>query len=81
VIYSKDLYREQCRLHLEDDKGTYGKVEKTKEDIPDDVFLKLKGILMHFKKHDEGWKSVCESILRDATDVVKEGKLCKIDLI
>jgi hypothetical protein len=35
VVYSKDLrlYRKQCRLHLEDDKGTYGKVEKTKEDI------------------------------------------------
>jgi hypothetical protein len=45
VIYSKDLYREQCRLHLEDDKGTYCKVEKTKEGILDDVFLKLKGIL------------------------------------
>jgi hypothetical protein len=39
VIYSKDLYREQCRLHLQGDKGTYGKVEMTKEDILDDVFL------------------------------------------
>jgi hypothetical protein len=80
VIYPKDLYREQCRLHLEDDKGTYSKVEKTKEDILDDVFLKLKGILIHFKKHGEGWKSVCESI-RDATNVVKEGKLRKFYLI
>jgi hypothetical protein len=81
VVYSKDLYREQCRLHLEDDKGTYGKVEKTKEDILEDVLLKLKGILIPFKKHGEGWKAVCESIIRDATTVEKEGKLCKFYLI
>ena len=76
-----NLYREQCRLHLEDDKGTYGKVEKTKEDILEDVLLKLKGILIPFKKHGEGWKAVCESIIRDATTVEKEGKLCKFYLI
>jgi uncharacterized protein (DUF4415 family) len=79
--YSKDLYREQCQLHLEDDKGTYGKVKKSKEDILNDVFLKVKGILIHFKKHGKGWKSLCESILRDATNVVKEGKLFKFYLI
>jgi hypothetical protein len=59
VVYSKDLYREQCQLHLEDDKGTYGKVEKTKEDILENVLLKLKGILIPFKKHGECWKAVC----------------------
>jgi hypothetical protein len=58
VVYSKDLYREQCRLHLEDDKGTYGKVEKTKDDILEDVPPELKGILIPFKKHGEGWKAV-----------------------
>ena len=42
VIYSKDLYAEQCRLHLEDDKGTYGKiVNQTKEDIIEEILQKL----------------------------------------
>ena len=75
VVYSKDLYREQCRLHLEDDKGTYGKVEKTKEDILEDVLLKLKGILIPFKKHGEGWKAVCESIIRVHDDCTEGGKV------
>ena len=43
VIYSKDLYTEQCRLHLEDDKGTCGKllvIDRTNEDIIKDLLVK-----------------------------------------
>jgi hypothetical protein len=40
VIYSKDLYAEQCRLHLEDDKGTFGKVfDRTNEDIIKEILV------------------------------------------
>ena len=82
VIYSKDLYAEQCRLHLEDDKGTYGKiVNQTKEDIIEEILQKLCGILIPFKKLGEGWNAVCCSILRDASSVAKEGRLCKFYLI
>ena len=34
-----------------------------------------------FKKHSEGWKAVCDLILQDASDVAKEGRLCKFYLI
>ena len=82
VIYSKDLYAEQCRLHLEDDKGTYGKIfDRTNEDIIKEILVKLGGILIPFKKRGEGCKAACEFILRDARDVAKEGRLCKFYLI
>ena len=64
VMYSKDLYAEQCILHLEDDEGTYGKIiDRTKEDIIKEILMKLGGILVSFKRHGEGWKAVCDSIL------------------
>ena len=82
MIYSKGLYAEQCRLHLEDDKGTSGKIsDRTKEDIIKEILLKLGGILIPFKMHGEGWKAVCDSILRHARDVAKEGRLCKFYII
>jgi hypothetical protein len=82
VVYSKDLFKEQCLLHLEDRKGTYCKiVDQTKEDILEDVFLKLRLILVPFKKHGQGWANMAESIIRDSKSVVKKGKLCKFYII
>ena len=55
VIYSKDLYAEQCRLHLEGDKGTYGRIfDRTNEDIVKEILMMLCCILVPFKKHSEG---------------------------
>ena len=43
---------EQCRLHLEDDKGTFGKTfDRTNEDIIKEILVKLCGILIPFTKH------------------------------
>ena len=68
-------------MHLEDDKGTYGKIiDRTNEDIIKEILVKLCCILIPFKKHGEGRKAVCDSILRDAHDVAKEGRLCKFYL-
>ena len=50
VVYSKEIFRKQCQLHLEDDKGTYWKiVDKSKEDVLDEVFLQLQKILLPFR--------------------------------
>ena len=51
VVYSKQLFKEQCLLHLEDEKGTYRKiVNRTKEDILEDIFFRLRLILLRFKR-------------------------------
>ena len=82
VIYSKKLYAEQCRLHLEDDKGTYCKtLDRTNENIIKEILVKLCHILIPFRKHSEGWKAERESIFLDASDVAKKGRLCKFYLI
>jgi hypothetical protein len=82
VVYSKDLFKEQCLLHLEDDKGTYSKiVDQTKEDILEDIFLRLRLILTPFKRQGEGWAHVAESIIRDSRKAIIGGRLCKFYII
>ena len=41
VLYSRNLYLEQCLLHLYDDKGTYEDTEKPKDLILEDVSRRL----------------------------------------
>jgi hypothetical protein len=82
VVYSKDLFKEQCLMHLEDSKGTYRKIEdQTKEDILDDIFLKLRLVLLPFKKHGLGWANIAESIIRDSKNALNKGKLCNFYII
>ena len=56
VVFSKELSKEQCLLHLEDSKGTYCRI--TKEGILNEILSKLRMILTPFKKQGEGWKQV-----------------------
>jgi hypothetical protein len=82
VVYSKNLFKEQCLLHLEDGKGTYCKtVDQTKEDILDEISSRLRMILIPLKKQGMGWAHVAESILRDSNMAVKGGRLCKFYII
>ena len=45
VLYSRDLYLEQCRKHLFDGKGTYEYTDKPKDLILEDVTRRLKTLL------------------------------------
>ncbi len=82
VVYSKDLFKEQCLLHLEDGKGTYWKIsDRTKEDILEDILLQLRGIILPFKRQGEGWAMVVDSINRDSTKAAARGRLCKFYII
>ena len=83
TLYSRELFREQCRLHLEDArKGTYRRiVEETKEDILSGILLKLRAILCRFKEQGTSWAYTCNSIIREATNAVKRGKLCSFYII
>jgi len=64
VVSSKELFKEQCLMHLEDGKGTYCKTaDKSREDILEEILSRLRLILIPFKKQGEGWKQVVESII------------------
>lgn len=45
VLYSRDLYIEQCEKHLRDVKGTYQHTEKPRDLILQDVVQRLKNLL------------------------------------
>ena len=80
VVYDRDLYREQCLLHLEDDKGTYDKiVDRSKEDILEHVSSELATILFNLKRQSRNpcWAYVADSILRDTRNAARKGRLCK----
>lgn len=82
VVYSRTLFNEQCRLHLEDSKGTYCRIDnQSREDILEEVLSKLRMILIPFKRQGEAWKIVCESIIRDAIEAAKTGRLCRFYII
>jgi hypothetical protein len=85
TIYSRELAKEQCRLHLDDqEKRTYSRIaDETKEDILNGVLLKLRSLLCHFKGlgNTGAWDIVCSSILRDAQKAVKGGRLCAFYII
>ena len=77
VVYSKELFKEQCLLHLEDSKGTYCKIaDQTREDILKEILSRLRGTLIPFKALGEGWKQVAESIIRDSKRAALAGRLC-----
>ena len=78
VIYSKDLFKEQCLIHLEDEKETYWKItDRSKEDILEDVLLELRRIILTFKRQGKGWEMTVDSINRDSTKAAKGGRLGK----
>jgi hypothetical protein len=85
TIYSRELAREQCRLHLEDqEKGTYRRiVDETKEDILQGILLKLRSVLCRFKGigNTGAWDYICSSVLRNAEEAVKGGRLCVFYII
>jgi hypothetical protein len=85
TVYSRELAREQCRLHLEDqEKGTYRKiVDETKEEILEGILLKLRSVLCRFKGigNTGAWDFICSSILRNAEEAVKGGRLCAFYII
>ena len=83
TLYSRTLFREQCRLHLEDqDSGTYRKVVgETKEDILKGILQKLKAILCYFREEGDAWAYICNALIREATSAVQKGRLCAFYII
>ena len=82
VISSRELVKEQCRLNLEDEKGTYCHiVDQSREDILDEILYRLLNALLPFKSKGEAWQWVCDTLLRHSREAAKTGRLCKFYII
>ena len=76
VISSRELVKEQCRLNLEDEKGTYCHiVDQSREDILDEILYRLLNALLPFKSKGEAWQWVCDTLLRHSREAAKTGRL------
>ena len=57
VVSSKELFKEQCLMHLEDGKGTYCKIaDQSREDILEEILSLLLLILIPFRRQSEELK-------------------------
>ncbi len=68
VLYSRDLYLEQCKKHLLDGKGTYEYTEKPKDFILEDVTRRLKNLLNDRFRKESATKSLAQTLTRWADD-------------
>ena len=81
VLYSRDLYIEQCKLTLFDDKGTYQYTEKPKDLILMDVIRRLKKLLDECFSNDPTTKSLAQTLKKWADDSLTKGRLANFYLI
>lgn len=82
VVYSKDLFEEQCLLHLEDEKCTYCKIiHQSKDALLEDILIDLRSITLPFKKHGEGWAHIVDTLNRDSSRIAAKGRMCNFYII
>ena len=81
VIYSRDLYIQQCLLHLNDEKGTYEIIDKPKDVVLQETFQKLKNLLNSHKKDNVAVGRLTSTFLRWAEDSIRSQRLCKFYII
>lgn len=81
VLYSRDLYLEQCEKHLRDDKGTYQYTAKPKDLILADVVRRLKALLHCCLDDDPAIQPLARTLMKWADDALNRGKLCKFYII
>ena len=81
VLYSRDLYLEQCKKHLFDGKGTYKYTEKPKDLILEDVTRRLKNLLNDCFGKESATKSLAQTLTRWAEDSLKRARLANFYVI
>jgi hypothetical protein len=64
VLYSRDLYLEQCKKRLFDGKGTYEYTGKLKDLILEDVTSRLKNLLNDCFGKESATKSLVQTLTR-----------------
>ena len=72
VLYSRDLYLEQCKKHLFDGKNTYEYTEKPKDLILNDVVRRLKTLLHDCFSNDSATQSLAQTLTKWVEDSRKK---------
>ena len=80
ILYSRDLYLEQCQKHLFDGKGTYEYTENPKDLILLDVTRRLKNLLNDCFGKESATRSVAHTMTQRAEDV-KRNRLANLYVI
>ncbi len=81
VLYSRDLYLEQCKKYLFDEKSTYEDTEKPKDLILNDVVRRLKNLLHDCFGKDSATQSLAQILTKWADDSRKGDRLAKFYVI
>ena len=81
VLYSRNLYVEQCIKHLYDEKGTYEPIHDSKEKILCDVVSKLKTLLSTYCNENSATQQLAKKLTEWAEHSLKKGMLCKFYVI
>ena len=81
VLYSRDLYLEQCKKHLFDEKNTYEHTEKPKDFILNDVVRRLKNLLHDCFGNDSATQSLAQTLTKWADDSRKRDRLANFYVI
>ena len=81
VLYSRDLYLEQCKKLLCDDKGTYEHTEQPKDLILSSVVRRLKNTVNQCFGTESATQALADTLNKWADDSLKRGKLCNFYVI
>ena len=81
VLYSRDLYLDQSKLHLEDRKGTYECISESKKQILGFVVDRLKYMLAAYSEPGSAVEQLSKTFLNWASASLGREKLCKFYVI
>ena len=81
VLYSRDLYLEQCQKHLYDGKGTYEYTAKPKDLILNDVARRLKNLLTGCFGKESATQSLAQTLTKWIDDSLKRARLANFYVI
>jgi hypothetical protein len=81
VLYSRDLYLDQCKKHLYDGKGTYEYTAKPKDLILISVSRRLKNLLNDCFGKESTTKSLTHTLTKWIDDSVKRARLANFYVI
>ena len=81
VLYSRDLYLDQCKLvklHLKDGKGTHERISESKKQILVCVVNRLKYLLAAYSESGSAVEQLSKTFLTWASASLERDKLCKL---
>jgi hypothetical protein len=81
VLYSRDLYMEQCRKLLFDEQGTYEYTEQPKDLILSSLVRRLKNLVNDCLGTESATQALARTLTKWADESLKRGRLCKFYVI